>query len=200
MTSQDRLRRAVLMRLLLRAQVDVASLSVTTGLGETAVEETLGVLHAAGAIHRADEGVVAAYPLSGVPTRHRLHFGETTTYACCAIDALAVPFLVDGPVSLASECAECGAAISVRMHGARVLAATPESLVVFYVERDCCDRGPAVLTRCPHINFFCGAGHASRWLAAHRDLVGPLLGLQEAIAAAREHFDKAIRLVRNGGL
>ena len=194
-SSQDRVRRAVLTRLLSRSPVDAASLSVTTGLPEAAVEDALAALSAGGAIHWAGGIVVAAYPLSGVPTRHRLHVGETTTYACCAIDALAIPFLVDGPVNLASECAECGAAINARIEGEHVLAATPESPVVFYVDRGCCETGPAVITRCPNINFFCDAGHAGRWLADRRDLRGPLLALPQAVAAAREHFDQAIRLV-----
>lgn len=194
--SQDRVRRAVLTGLLFRSPVDTAALSVATGLPEAAVEEALAALSEGGAIHRSGGVVVAAYPLSAVPTGHRLHVGRTTTYACCAIDALGIPFLVDGPVNLASECAECGRAITVRMDGERVLAVAPESPVVFYVERGCCETGPAVITRCPHINFFCDAGHASRWLADRRDLRGPLLGLPQAIAAAREHFDQAIRLVR----
>jgi hypothetical protein len=195
---QDRVWRAVLTRLLFRSPVDTASLSVTTGLPEAAVEEALAVLSDAGVIHQAGGIVVAAYPLSGVPTRHRLHVGGTTTYACCAIDALAIPFLVDGPVDLATECAECDESITVRMDGERVLAVAPESPIVFYVERGCCETGPAVITRCPHINFFCGAGHASRWLADHRELRGPLLGVPQAIAAARQQFDRAIRLVREG--
>jgi hypothetical protein len=197
-SSQGRVWRAVLTRLLFRSPVDTASLSVATGLPEAAVEEALAALSDGGVIHRAGRVVVAAYPLSGVPTRHRLHVGRTTTYACCAIDALAIPFLVDGPVNLSSECAECGEAITVRMDGERVLTVAPESPIVFYVERGCCETGPAVITRCPNINFFCGAVHASRWLADRQDLRGPLLGLPQAIAAAREQFDRAIRLVREG--
>jgi hypothetical protein len=197
-SSQNRVWRAVLTRLLFRSPVDTASLSVTTGLPDAAVEEALAALRDAGVIHRAGGIVVAAYPLSGVPTRHRLHVGGTTTYACCAIDALAIPFLVDGPVNLASECAECDESITVRMDGERVLAVAPESPIVFYVERGCCETGPAVITRCPHINFFCGVEHASRWLADRRDLRGPLLSVPQAIAAAREQFDRAIRLVREG--
>ena len=197
-SSQGRVWRAVLTRLLFRSPVDTASLSVATGLPEAAVEEALAVLSDAGVIHQAGGIVVAAYPLSGVPTRHRLHVGGTTTYACCAIDALAIPFLVDGPVDLATECAECDESITVRMDGERVLAVAPESPIVFYVERGCCETGPAVITRCPHINFFCSASHASRWLADRRELRGPLLSVPQAIAAAREQFDRAIRLVREG--
>ena len=92
----------------------------------------------------------------------------------------------------------CDESITVRMDGERVLTVAPESPIVFYVERGCCETGPAVITRCPHINFFCGAGHASRWLADRRDLRGPLLSVPQAIAAAREQFDRAIRLVREG--
>jgi len=196
-TPQDRVRRGVLTRLLHGEPVDLASLSMSTRLPEGAVEEAMAALHAGGAIHRAGGVVVAAYPLSGVPTRHRLSFGGTTAYANCAIDALAVPFLVDEAVSLNSDCAECGVAITVQMHGEHVLAAIPEFPVVFVVARDCCETGPAVVTRCPHINFFCGADHASRWRAAHPARSGSLLRLAEALAEARKHFARTIRLVRD---
>ncbi|HKV43930.1 MAG TPA: alkylmercury lyase family protein [bacterium] len=132
-----------------------------------------------------------------MPTRHRLTSDKTTAYACCALDALAVPFLVDDPATLVSDCAECGGAITVRVHGEHVLATSPEAPMVFYVARDCCAAGPAIVTRCPFINFFCGAEHAGHWLAAHPDRSGPLLALPEAIAEARRHFDRTIRLVRN---
>lgn len=196
-TPQDRVRREVLTRLLHGHPVDLASLSTSTRLTQAAVEEAMAALHAGGAIHRADGVVVAAYPLSGVPTRHWLRFGGTTAYANCAIDALAVPFMVDEAVSLTSDCAQCGAAITVQMHGEHVLAAIPDSPVVFAVARDCRETGPAVVTRCPRINFFCDADHASRWRAARPARVGRLLRLAEAIAEARKHFDRTIRLVRD---
>ena len=193
---QDRVRRVTLERLLRGEPVNLTSLSASTGLAEADVEAALAALHAAGAVYQVDGAFVAAYPLSGVPTRHRLSIGATTAYANCAIDALAVPFMVDELVSIASDCAECVAAITVRMRGERVLAAAPESMVVFYVARDCCEAGPAVLTRCPHINFFCSPEHASRWLVAHPERSGPVLGLPEAIARARERFDQTIWLIR----
>ncbi len=190
---------AVLKRLLRGDQVSPASLSLGTGLTAGEAEAALARLDAAGALYMADGTVSAAYPLSGIPTRHRLSIGGETTYANCTIDALAVPFMVDEPVRIESECAHCGGPVTVQMSGDRVLADQPAAPVVLYVapgER--CEAGPAVLTRCPYINFFCEDEHLSRWQAAHPEPPGSLLPLAEAIMRTRDLFGLVIRLVRGG--
>jgi hypothetical protein len=192
---------AVLRRLLRGEAVSPASPDPETGLTRAEAGAALARLEAAGALHMADGAVRAAYPLSGVPTRHRLNLRGTTAYANCAMDALAVPFMVDEPVGIESECAECGRPVVVQMRGDRVLAAEPAAPVVLYVgPRDCCEAGPAVLTRCPYINFFCGEEHAVRWRTAHPQRPGSVFQVAEAIGQARERFDVVIRLVRDGDI
>lgn len=190
-------RRVVLRRLLHGEPVDLAALSTSTGLRPHEVAQTLSGLSARGAIHVVDGVLIAAYPLSGVATRHRVRRNGTVIYANCALDALAVPFMVDQMVNIESDCAHCRTAATLQMEGDRVLAAHPESLVVFHVSRDCCEAGPAVLTRCPHINFFCGTDHADRWLAANPERSGDLLSLPQAVARARERFASTISLIRS---
>ncbi len=190
---------AVLRRLLRGERVSPASLSMGTGLTPAETEAALARLAEAGALYLADGTVVAAYPLSGIPTRHRLSLSGAIAYANCAVDALAIPPMVDEPVDIDSECGECGTAISVRMSGERIVAAQPESTVVFYLRfGDCCETGPAVLTRCPHINFFCEPDHAARWQAAHPERSGSALSLARAAVRARERFSPVIRAFRGG--
>ena len=193
---ERQIRKAVLQRLLRGEPADLASLSGSTGLRPEEVAQALSKLGEVGALHAVDGVVIALYPLAGVPTRHRIRRNGTTIYANCALDALAVPFMVDETVSIESDCAHCGRATTLRMHGGRILAADPEALVVFHVARDCCEPGPAVLTVCPHINFFCGTEHADRWLAGHPGRSGDVLGLPHAVARARERFASTISLIR----
>lgn len=193
---------ATVLRRLLRAErVSPASLSMGTGLTRQDAEEALGRLDAAGILYLEDGIVRAAYPLSGVPTRHRLGIGEAPAYANCAFDALAISAMVDEPVRIESECAQCGEAVVVQMGGDRVLAAQPAAPVVLYVAPgECCEPGPAVLTRCPSINFFCDDGHAAQWQAAHPEEPGRVFPLADAIPAAHDRFAVITRLVRDGDI
>jgi hypothetical protein len=195
-TLEVRVRKALLRRLLQVEPADLAPLSASTRLRPEEVAQALAKLSEAGAIHVRDGVLTAAYPLSKVPTRHRIRRDRTIIYANCAIDALAVPFMVDEIVSIESDCAHCGETMTMQLSGDRILAAHPESLVVFYVARDCCEAGPAVLTRCPYINFFCGPDHADRWRADNPGWWGDLLALPQAVARARERFASTISLVR----
>jgi hypothetical protein len=191
-----RIRRVVLRRLLRGEPADLVSLSASARLSPEEVAPVLSTLSDLGALHVMDGMLIAAYPLSAVATRHRIRRDGTIIYANCALDALAVPFMVEGIVSIESDCAHCGQTTTVQMSGDRILAAQPLSLVVFHVARDCCEAGPAVLTRCPHINFFCGTDHADRWLAGNPGRLGDVLALPQAGARARERFASTISLVR----
>jgi hypothetical protein len=198
-TNRDDYVRTAILRAALRAQpVTPESLAAATGLSEKDITAALATLHETGAIYLRDEAVIAAYPFSLVPTPHRVTIAGVTVYANCAVDALAVPPMVDEPVPVSSLCGYCGDHVTVTMQGDRVLESQPAAPVVFYPDKDCCAPGPAVLTRCPHIRFFCGRDHAARWQEVHPELRGTVLGLADAAAFAGRHFDKAIRAVRGG--
>jgi len=196
-TLEVRVRKALLRRLLQGEPADLASLSASARLRAEEVAQALAKLNETGAIHVVDGALTAAYPLSRVPTRHRIRRDGMIIYANCAIDALAVPFMVDEIVSIESDCAHCGETMTMQLNGDRVLAALPVSLVVFHVARDCCEAGPAILTRCPYINFFCGTDHADRWRVDNLGWWGDVLSLPQAIARARERFASTISLVRS---
>ena len=199
MTDRDgRVHTAILRAALRGRAVTRKSLAAATGLTDDDIKAAFAALHETGAIYLRDEAVIAAYPFSLVPTRHRVTIARVTAYANCAIDALAVPPMADEPADLLSACGHCGAPVTVTMRNARILESQPAAPVVFYVDRDCCAPGPAVLTRCPHILFFCGRDHAGQWQEAHPEHRGAVLDLAGAAAFASRHFEKAIRAARAG--
>ena len=192
--------RITVVRRLLRSEaVDPASLGAVTGLSIGTVVKALEALNATGAIYLSGGAIGAAYPLSALPTRHRVHHNGTTAYACCAIDALAVPSMVEGDATIESRCAYCGEVVTVQMRGDRILSSNPESSVVFHVARDCCGPDPTFLARCPQINFFCGSDHLDQWRIGNAGLTGDTLTLHQAVVRAREIFAATIGLVRGGG-
>ena len=193
---EDTVRAAVLRRLLRGEPVDPASVAAEAHVSLPTVAQALASLSASGAIYLADGAVAAAYPLSAVPTEHRVRLDGATVYACCAIDALAVPAMANRAGTIASRCAYCGTDITVALREDRLISSEPESPVVFHVGRDCCEAGPTILTRCPHINFFCGTDHLSRWRSEHPALGGDVLTLAQAVRRAREIFGPTIDLVR----
>jgi hypothetical protein len=196
MTKQEaQVQVAVLKRLLRGEPVDSASLSAATGFTSAAVGAALVTLHSAGALYLADGNVVAAYPLSAVPTPHRLRIGRSVTYANCALDALAVPCMADGRVDIDSECAQCGKPITIQMIGEHVLTVQPETPVLFSPTHVGDKSGPAVLILCPSINFFCTAEHADRWRTSHPEQQGTVLTLAQGVARARALFDRVISSV-----
>ena len=195
-TGVDAVRTAVLAHALHGRPVTIPSLAAATGMPRGEVAAALAALDETGAVYLRDGTIIAAYPFSLVPTAHRIAIGEAMVYANCAVDALAIPPMADEPAQIVSACGHCGAAVTVTMHGGRVLGSRPATPVVFYVERDCCAVGPAVLTRCPHIQFFCDRDHAARWQASHPELRGTVFDLASAAAFSSEHFSKAIRAVR----
>ncbi|HLW46194.1 MAG TPA: organomercurial lyase [bacterium] len=173
----------------------VEALAGATGFPAEDVEAALAALHDAGAIYLRGGAVAAAYPFSLVPTPHRVIIGGITAYANCAIDALAVPPMADETAHLSSTCGHCGVPVTLIMRADRILASQPAAPVVFYPDKDCCAAGPAVLTRCPHIQFFCHRDHAARWQHAYPELRGTVLDLAGAAAYASRHFAEAIRAV-----
>ena len=149
-----------------------------------------------GAVVVSESGrVVAAYPLSANPTRHVVEVGSFKAWANCAIDALAVPRMLGRSGRILSECAHCGAAITIEVAGETVLG-TPASIVVGYGGlADCCDR-PALETRCPYINFFCSMEHADSWVRPG-SWVGEFLPLPRATAIAVDRFRPIIDAYRS---
>lgn len=197
MTNRDRVWTAILRHALHAQPITLESLPAAAGLPPEDVKAALVALNETGTIYLRDGAVVAAYPFSFAPTPHRVTIAGVTAHPNCAVDALAVPPMADEPAHVSSTCGHCGAPVLATMRGDRILESRPAAPVVFYPDKDCCAPGPAVLTRCPHIQFFCGRDHAARWQEARPELHGTVLGLDDAAALARRHFDNAICAVRS---
>ncbi len=167
-----------------------------TGLSEDAVGESLADLGRAGAVVLDDNGrLVAAYPLSTVPTMHTVELGSSVPWANCAIDALAVPMMVGRRGRIVSKCAHCASGISLSVEGRTLLEVQPSSVVVVYGRlADCGDR-PSLEVSCPYINFFCSEEHAVAWQRP-KAWQGRIVSMQEALALAVDWFSPVIEIYR----
>lgn len=130
--------------------------------------------------------LLATYPLSASPTRHRVEAGAFAAWANCAIDALAVPALVGEPGTIRSTCATCGAEIAIEVEGTTLRQTPPGVVVAHGGLSDCCDR-PVLEARCPYINFFCNEDHLKEWQRPST-WTGKILPLPQALAVAVDRF------------
>ncbi len=193
-TQEGQLTLAAILFDLLHGRVPTSqTLGALTGLGD-AIEPALAEVVQVGAIVRDGKGViVAAYPLSAVPTNHRVDLDSLHPWANCAFDALAVPEMVGQGGTVYSSCGCCGQAIRVVVE--RRTVREPDRTGVFVTYGGLANRGdrPSLEVSCPFINFFCSAEHAQAW-ARPSGWVGRLLPLQEAVVLALDRFHPIIEL------
>lgn len=169
------------------------TLQQLTGLGDR-VERALAELGQVGAIVRDENGmIVAAYPLSAIPTNHCIQLDSLQPWANCAFDALAVPKMVGRVGTVHSRCGHCGDPIRVALEGETVEELHPDDISVSYGGLANCSDRPSLEVSCPFINFFCSPQHAQAWRQPE-SWVGQFLPLQEAAALAVNHFRPIIEL------
>ncbi len=160
---------------------------------EEDTSEILARLHAADLIvyDAATGRITAAYPFSAMPTGHQVEIGNRTLHALCAIDALGIPFMLDVPGVIRSECFWCHAPVGVHVEGGGSGAHCPASVVAWYPEKDSC--GCTATSRCVLINFFCSEDHLADWRDANPAEQGTALTLEEAVEAGRMIFENLLR-------
>lgn len=184
---------AVLFDLLHGRDATPQDLRVLTGLGDT-VEPVLAELAQVGAIVRDGEGtIVATYPLSAIPTNHRILLDSLHPWANCAFDALAVPKMTGQSGTVHSRCGYCGDPIRVVLEGETVEELHPDDIIVSYGGLANCSDRPSLDVSCPFINFFCSRPHAQAWTRPE-GWVGQFLPLQEAVVLALSRFRPIIEL------
>lgn len=135
--------------------------------------------------------IAAAYPFSATPTGHRVEMGNRTLHALCAIDALGMPFMLDAPGLVHSQCLWCHAPVEVHVEDGETVRHRPTDLVVWYPEKDsCCS---VATSRCILINFFCSEDHLGAWREVNLGEQGTALTLEEAVEAGRMIFENLLR-------
>jgi hypothetical protein len=130
--------------------------------------------------------VAVAYPFSAHPTRHRVRLGDGRCYwACCAIDALGIPYLLGERAVVDAREPDGGRPITVVVDpdAGTLRCDPPDATVVVAASGDGC----AAACACPHINLLGSRGAAERYLARPR-LQGTILDVAEAAAAGRALF------------
>lgn len=190
----NRVHAAVLQELLFRRTPTVERLTRATGLPATTINDALAVLRERGAVVCDEPGaIVAAYPLSGIPTSHVVELGVAAPWANCAVDALAIPAMAGRPGTISSGCTFCSGPITIEVERIVVHAREPAGVVVAYGGlTDCGDR-PALVRSCPFINFFCGEDHARHWQPP-ATWSGRFLSLEQAVQLAVSNFRHVIEV------
>ncbi len=184
----------VLFELVHRRIPERERLAVLTRLREETVGEALTELARVGALVTDGDGrLVAAYPLSAVPTAHTVELESAAPWANCAIDALAVPMMVGQRGDVFSKCAHCDAPVRTRVEGQEVLNVEPTGAVVAYGRLANCSDRPSLEVSCPYINFFCGTEHATAWQRP-QTWQGRIVPVREALAMAVESFRPIIEI------
>lgn len=105
---------------------------------------------------------IGCYPFSATPTDIRMRYGDRSCHAMCAIDALAIPCIVEAPAEIEAACKVCQSPLSINVdptNGRQVgrrkdVAITHSGVAVLYKpspgEREVCSK-----QLCPSIVFVC---------------------------------------------
>ena len=162
------------------AAPDISSLATDAAPSEVA--EVLAELADGDFLCLDDAGqIIAAYPFSALPTRHRVRIaGSATVFAMCAIDALGISAMAGLPVVIESADPSTGEPITVQVDGADGRW-NPATAVVYVGRADSECAGPSASVCCGYINFFATRAAASAWAASHPEITGGILDQRRAV-------------------
>lgn len=149
--------------------------------------EVLNRLHEQDIIRLDPAGAIrAAYPFSGVPTRHRVRLaGGPSVDAMCVIDALGIPAMLDTDAVVSTVAPGTGRPVTVTFTGGRARW-EPATSMVFVGALP--GAGPSVDTCCDFLNAFPDAASGQEWAAAHPEVPGDLLDGAAAEQLGRRIF------------
>ncbi|MFF1691253.1 MULTISPECIES: organomercurial lyase [unclassified Streptomyces] len=127
-----------------------------------------------------DGRIRAAYPFSAIPTPHRVRItGGAKVWSMCAIDALGISAMLATDAVITSVDPVTGETVTVTSTGGSTVW-EPAAAVVFVGRRPCA--GPAASVCCDVLNFFNDAHSARRWAGANPDVIGDVVGQDQALA------------------
>lgn len=137
-------------------------------------------------LDQAAERVQTVYPLSAVPSGHRVTLdGGPTLDAMCAIDALGIPLMTRTAGTVVSRDPLTGVDIRISMAADETWSWQPATAVVLLAASEC--TGP-IAAACQHTAFHDTAQSAERALTERSANTGRVLGQAEAVAIAKTEF------------
>lgn len=166
--------------------------------GSDGVLDRLSDLAAADLIGlNGDREVALAYPLSATPTRHRVDtIDGRQLWACCAIDALGIPAMLDVGATVSAREPDGDAEITVALGPTGPPSPNPEGAVVLAAVAG---EGTTACCACPFINFFPSAANAKAYQEEHPELSGALMSIEEATEAGRQLFGGLFEYMADSG-
>ena len=115
------------------------ALAEALGCSRAASTELLDALVDKGFVVRGgtEGSIVAAYPLSARPTRHRVTLaGGRRVHALCAMDALGTSQLFGTSAAIESSCPHCGQTVRLEVQDGEVQQRDPSTAVLWYSRAD----------------------------------------------------------------
>ncbi|MBA2811532.1 hypothetical protein E0500_030420 [Streptomyces sp. KM273126] len=168
----------------------VADLARQHGLDPDA---SLTALAAADLVHLNSAGnqVEIAYPLSAVPSQHRvdIHNGPSLT-AMCAIDALGVPLMSNAAATIVSHTPSTGQQIQVTRERDGHWHWEPATTVVVLATATCTGR---IAYACQHTEFHAAHEEAEKYLTGSALQQGLVLTQDQALTVAKTEFGPLLR-------
>lgn len=176
-----------------------------TGVPVQAVEQIMDAFEGVFGIYRDPffGHLIAAYPVAGIPTMHKLirPEGGRVAYSPCAMDALTLGPTIERDVTVKSSCRYCDNPVMVSYgeNGSKIVERAPDDIWI-WVENRIPNNAPYYLIVCINTNFFCCKDHLDKWLAEEAlPRSGQAYSLDAAFAATEQWCTyKMYKLVTEG--
>jgi hypothetical protein len=179
------------------------ALAETAARYGTTAAAALEALHAGDYLRLGPAGEIrAAYPFSGVPTRHLADIdGGPRVHAMCAIDALGLAAMLGTGVTITSADPGSGEPVAVTVQAdGKTARWQPRAAIVFngrQISANRCKSGAAEVC-CGYMNFFGTSASARAWAAAHPEITGEILGQAAALRLGADIFGDLLREASGG--
>lgn len=175
----------------------------TAGLSVDMVKQILDGLEGLYAIYRDDvvRQVMAAYPMAGFASAHRLIKGNgRIAYSPCAMDAVTIGPTVEKDLDVLSSCRFCGKDVRMSFtgNGSKLSKLTPDNIWIWLEKRIPPDHFFPIV--CVNTNFFCSEDHLHIWKEQETlERLGMPISVKEAFERTDEWCSfKMYKLIMEG--